>query len=210
MRLSTAASAVMAILAGLALIEAQPQAASSISVQRNGAVEIAGRSMSCGSVRSQLDSGLQNLGISIPDRGLIVINPALLRRQPETVRLFVFTHECGHHYVGGSELGADCWAVRRGLREGWLTKDGLRQVCGSFGNAPETPTHPSAARRCSNLNRCFASELAAIEKEQEKERAKVAAPQPAQASEGVSAAAGYEASPRLTSEPKLVRTGKPH
>lgn len=209
MRLSTVASAVTTIIAGLALAEPQPQAASSISVLPNGAVEIAGRSMSCGTVRSRLDSGLQNLGISIPDRGLIVINPALLRRQPETVRLFVFTHECGHHYVGGSELGADCWAVRRGLREGWLTKDGLKQVCGSFGNAPETPTHPSAARRCSNLNRCFASEWAAIEKEQEKEKARVAAPQPAQgSSEGVSAA-GYEASPRLTSEPKLVRTGKP-
>lgn len=205
MRLSTVALAAIATLAGVALVGPEPQAASTISVQRNGAVEIAGRSMRCGNVRSRLDSGLQNLGISIPDRSLIVINPALLRRQPETVRLFVFTHECGHHSVGGSELGADCWAVKRGLREGWLTKEGLKQVCRSFGNAPETPTHPSASRRCSNLDRCFASEWAAIEKE----KTKVAAPQPAQSTTQQAPAAAYEAAPQLISEPKLVRTGKP-
>ena len=48
------------------------------------------------------------------------------------------------------------WAVRRGVRDGWLNRTGLAPICSSFGNASETPTHPSAARRCSNLERCFA------------------------------------------------------
>jgi hypothetical protein len=161
--------------------------------------------MSCGNVRSRLDARLDNIGISIPDRGLIVMNPSLLGRETSTVRLFVYSHECGHHHVGGSELGADCWAVRRGLREGWLDKDGLKQVCGSFGGAPETPTHPSAARRCRNLNQCFATEVAAIAKEKEKSLAK--AQQPAAPPEPATTAA-YEASPQLLSGPKLVRSGR--
>ena len=45
--------------------------------------------MRCGKVRSTLDPRLQNLGISIPARRLLVLNPTLLQRHPHTVRLFV-------------------------------------------------------------------------------------------------------------------------
>ena len=44
--------------------------------------------------------------------------------------------------------GADCWAVKQGVRQGWLDRQGIDQVCRSFGNTPETPTHPSGASRC--------------------------------------------------------------
>lgn len=163
------------------------------SLQADGSVAIAGRNLRCGSVRSALDSRLPNLGVSIPDKHLLVINPSLLRRQPETVRLFVFHHECGHHHVGGSEMGADCWAVRRGVLEGWLDRTGLGQVCKSFGNAPDTPTHPSAARRCGNLDKCFASATTLLA-QQEAAKATAAAQQ---------AAPG----PSLVIGPTLVRTG---
>ncbi|MFX8668596.1 hypothetical protein ABTM51_20785, partial [Acinetobacter baumannii] len=81
--------------------------------------EAAGRKVSCGrNIRTILDPQLPNLGIAT--RNLLVMNPRLLQRQPENVRLFVFHHECGHHHVGGDELGADCWAVRQGVASGWL------------------------------------------------------------------------------------------
>jgi hypothetical protein len=54
-------------------------------------------------------------------------------------------------------MKADCWAVDRGVRDGWLDKVKLPEVCRSFGNAPATPTHPSAASRCRNLERCLAA-----------------------------------------------------
>jgi hypothetical protein len=76
------------------------------------------------------------------------------------VRLFVFYHECGHHHVGASELGADCWAVGQGVRQGWLDRGELGQVCRSFGNAPATATHPSGSERCANVERCLASAIA--------------------------------------------------
>jgi hypothetical protein len=90
----------------------------------------------------------------------LILNPVMLNQQPPTVRLFVFTHECGHLTVGDSELDADCFAVHKGVREHWLDRKGLDQVCQSFDGAPETDTHPSAKRRCAALDRCFAKALA--------------------------------------------------
>jgi hypothetical protein len=168
------------------------QAAPPVTLQSDGSIHIAGRTLRCGKVRNALDAQLPNLGISVPDRRLLVVNPLLLARQPETVRLFVFHHECGHHNVGASELNADCWAVRRGVQEGWLNNAGLVQVCNSFHGAPATATHPSGARRCSNLDRCFAAAQA--------EKA---------ASEQTTARAEPATSPipRLVIGPRLVRDG---
>jgi len=161
-------------------------AASPVSLQRDGAITMAGRALKCGSVRNVLDNRLPNLGIASP--GVLVMNPRLLTRQPQTVRLFVFYHECGHHHVGGNELKADCWAVGEGVREGWLDRKGLTQVCASFNDAPPTPTHPSGHARCGNLDRCFASAT-----QRQRTAAATAVPK-AQA-------------PKLTAGPTLVRPG---
>jgi len=133
----------------------ESRSAPPVALEADGSVRIAARTLRCGNVRNVLDARLQNLGISVLEAKLLVINPRLMARQPGPVRLFVFQHECGHHHVGASELAADCWAVERGVRDGWLDAAGLAQICQSFGDAPATATHPSGARRCGNLNRCF-------------------------------------------------------
>jgi len=168
------------------------ESASSISLQRDGAVTIAGRVLRCGRVRNVLDSRLPNLGVAAP--GVLVLNPGLLNRHSEIVRLFVFHHECGHHHVGASELKADCWAVKEGVKHGWLDRDGLAQACRSFGNAPSTATHPSGARRCANLDRCFAA-AGAVQAKQ------------AQTSGTMVTASLRRDAPRLVSGPTLVRNG---
>ena len=131
---------------------------SPIALRRNGELLIANRALRCGRMRNVLDPGLPTLGSASP--GLVVLNPYLLNRQPDAVRLFVFYHECGHHYVGRSELGADCWAVNQGIRQGWLDHQAIEQVCQDFGNYPASATHPSGARRCANLRQCFANAIA--------------------------------------------------
>jgi len=136
-------------------------AATPISLQKDGAVVVAGHLLRCPNTRAMLDPRLPNLGLAA--RGVVVLNPRLLNRQSDTVRLFVFHHECGHHHVGGSETGADCWAVKQGVRQGWLDRQRLAQVCRSFGNAPETSTHPSGASRCASLDQCFANVTVAQE-----------------------------------------------
>ena len=168
------------------------QSASPISLQRDGAVTISGRMLRCGSVRNVLDSRLPNLGIAAP--GVLVLNPGLLSRHSEIVRLFVFHHECGHHHAGASELKADCWAVTEGVKQRWLDRGGLAEACRSFGDAPATPTHPSGARRCANLDRCFAAASAAHAKQQQAEATMVSA-------------SATRAAPKLVSGPTLVRSG---
>jgi hypothetical protein len=162
-----------------------------IAKQGDGTLLIAGRSLRCGRNRNVLDRSLPNLGLAAP--GVLVFNPRELNRWSDIVRLFVYHHECGHHNVGGSELGADCWAVKQGVRDGWLTRDGLAQVCHSFGNGPGTSTHPSGARRCASLNRCFATAVATLAKEK--------------ATAGAKSAVAPGAEPKLIQGPILKRSG---
>jgi hypothetical protein len=164
------------------------------SAQRNvSALQLAGRQVHCDRVRLRLDGRLENLGAAAVDERLLLLNPRLLRRYSNTVQLFVFHHECGHHRVGGSELKADCWAVNRGLRDGWLDRKGLAQVCRSFENAPETDTHPSGRRRCANIDRCFATAELDIAREKKEHQRKIAAE-------------AIRNAPKLVAGPRLLRT----
>jgi hypothetical protein len=136
---------------------------SPIGLKPNGQLLMAGRALRCGHVRNVLDPNLDNLGVAA--RGVIVFNPHLLDHHPDAVRLFVFHHECGHHHVGSNEISADCWAVKRGVAEGWLNHQGMEQVCRSFGSDPATSTHPSGPKRCASLQQCYAITIRARTKE---------------------------------------------
>lgn len=167
---------------------------SAMVLRRDGTLNVAGHTLRCGTMRNVLDPRLPGLGLAAP--GVVVFNPRLINRQSNTVRLFVFYHECGHHHVGGSETGADCWAAKQGVRQGWLTREALPDVCRSFGNGPATATHPAGSVRCSSLQQCFSTALA--DKEQRaKQAAKTSAPPKTEA-----------AAPELVSGPTLMYDGK--
>ena len=144
---------------GFLAVSLQAHAGSRLNLLPDGRVQIDNRTVKCGTARTVLDPMLPNLGIFVPRSKLVVLNPAILRRHSEAVRLFVYFHECGHHHVGASELDADCWAVKKGVSDGWMTSQAVREICKSFGDTPGTPTHPSSARRCRNLEQCHASTL---------------------------------------------------
>ncbi len=191
-RLIFAALVVGASVAGMGLLPP-----SSVRAQRASSetFELAGRTVRCESVRIVTDNRLPSEGAAAP--GVLILNPRMLREQPPLVGLFVFHHECGHHHVGDSELKADCWAVDRGVRDGWLDQKGLKAVCDSFEDAPETATHPSGRRRCRNLDQCLATAVAAL---------------PANRPISTAAASAIHTRtssmpPRLVSGPKLVGSG---
>jgi len=121
-------------------------------------VSLGGRQLQCNNAPIMVDRTLPSEGAA--DDESLILNPDMLKDQPEIVRIFIFKHECGHLTVGDSELAADCFAVHQGVREQWLDRKGLNQVCQSFGGDPETDTHPSGARRCRNLDKCYAEALA--------------------------------------------------
>lgn len=121
-------------------------------------VTLGGRKVQCNNAPILVDYDLPSEGAA--DDGSVFLNPDILNGQPEIVRIFVFKHECGHLTVGGSELAADCFAVHQGVREQWLDRKGLDQVCMSLDGEPESDTHPSGKRRCRNLNKCYVEALA--------------------------------------------------
>jgi hypothetical protein len=119
---------------------------------------VGGRKVQCNNAQIVVDYTLPSEGAS--DGEAVFLNPDILNGRPEIVRTFVFKHECGHLTVGGSELAADCFAVHQGVREQWLDRKGLDQVCASLDGEPESDTHPSAERRCRNLDQCYVEALA--------------------------------------------------
>ena len=143
-----------ALLGLMAVVPASAPVANAGEEWVGRSITLAGRKMSCGRADILIDRDLPSEGGA--GETVLIFNPKMLNRQPPTVRLFVFKHECGHISVGDSELDADCYAVKHGVQEGWLDRQGLAQVCDSFEGAPETDSHPSAKRRCANLDRCYA------------------------------------------------------
>lgn len=203
-----AAAAVMlccAAAAGPAL------AAGPARINADGSMDIAGYRVQCANVRTRLDRRLNNLGAASPEERLLLINPVMLAAETPIVQLFVYHHECGHHRVGASEIGADCWAVERGVEDGWLDRRGLKAVCNSFGGTPETATHPSARKRCAALDQCFAK--ASLKKQTPVpvpapvEVARKSVPAPAVATVATYRAPEAGSQPVLVQEPQLIRNG---
>ena len=158
MRISRRVS--LALAASIVVLTSTGAGAQTARMGPDGSFQVGGRRLTCENVRTRMDRDLPNLGVAVPAQRLLLINPDLIGRQPSIVQMFVFAHECGHHRVGASELGADCWAVNHGVADGWLSRASLNQICKSFGGRPATPTHPSAQSRCAALDRCFGTAMA--------------------------------------------------
>jgi hypothetical protein len=119
-----------------------------------GRTEIDGRLMTCGAAATVLDPQYHDFGGSYP--GFIVLNPALFAGLATPVKLWIFSHECAHQTVGADEVRADCTAVERGKREGWLAPSGLAQVCAFMNPAHADSRHFSGPQRCELMQRCYA------------------------------------------------------
>jgi hypothetical protein len=85
-----------------------------------------------------------------------VLNPRLLARVSRPVKLWIHAHECGHQFRGPDEETADCFAVQRGRREGWLTPEGLEEVCRFISPAKGDSMHLAGSYRCSYMRKCYA------------------------------------------------------
>jgi hypothetical protein len=118
-----------------------------------GRAEIDGHAMSCGAAPTILDPHYPDFGGSFP--GFIVLNPKLFAGLSTPVKLWIFGHECAHQKVGNDEVKADCAAVQRGRRDGWLDAAGLAQVCTFMAPARGDGSHFTGTRRCALMKACF-------------------------------------------------------
>lgn len=118
-----------------------------------GQLVIDGSRLICGNRPTVLDSTLDDYGAAYP--GFLILNPKLISRVPKAVKLWIYSHECGHQFRGPDEETADCFAVQRGRRQRWLTTDGLEQICKFIHPAKGSSMHYSGPLRCNVMRQCY-------------------------------------------------------
>jgi hypothetical protein len=122
-----------------------------------GKMTLDGRPVSCGARPTVIDAKLDSWGGSYP--GYLIVNPDRLRGLATPVKFYVYYHECGHQFVGASEVGADCFSIRRGVTYGWLNAKGMDQVCAFISQLKGDAVHPPGPRRCELMRQCYAMAL---------------------------------------------------
>jgi hypothetical protein len=120
-----------------------------------GQLVLDGNSVICGQRVTVLNSKLDDYAAAFP--GFLILNPTLLANVSSTpVKLWIYSHECGHQFRGPDEQTADCFAVQRGRREKWLTPQGLEEVCRFISPAKGDSMHFKGPQRCEAMRRCYA------------------------------------------------------
>ena len=119
-----------------------------------GSLKLDGFRMTCGQRPTVLDNQLDDYGAAYP--GFLILNPRLMAKVPTVVKKWIFAHECGHQFRGPDEETADCFAVQRGRRQGWLTEVGLEEICKFISPAKGDSMHLSGSHRCQAMRQCFA------------------------------------------------------
>lgn len=119
-----------------------------------GELKLDGQQQICGQRPTVIDSQLDDYGAAYP--GFLILNPRLLQQVSTPVKLWIFAHECGHQFRGPDEETADCFAVQRGRRMGWLDEEGLEEICAFITPSKGGTMHYSGAHRCEYMRKCFA------------------------------------------------------
>jgi hypothetical protein len=119
-----------------------------------GMLTIDNHKVICGTRPTVLDSNLDDYAAAYPT--FLILNPRLLAKiKSLPVKLWIHAHECGHQFRGPDEETADCFAVQRGRRQGWLTQEGLEDVCAFITPAKASSVHYGGAKRCEAMRECF-------------------------------------------------------
>jgi hypothetical protein len=119
-----------------------------------GQLVLDGHHMSCGDRATVLDPNLDDYAAA-PYRQFVILNMPYVAKVPTAVKLWIYSHECGHLFGGPDENKADCFAVRRGRAAGWLTPQGLDEVCNFISAARPDAMHVSGSDRCKLMRQCW-------------------------------------------------------
>jgi hypothetical protein len=120
----------------------------------NGQLSFDGQPFTCGKFPTVLDPLLNDYAAA-PYKGFIILNPKVFPKVSTAVKLWIFHHECGHALGISDESKADCFSAQRGRRAGWLTPEGLNQVCEFISAGKADSRHPSGNERCTTMRICY-------------------------------------------------------
>ena len=115
---------------------------------------LAGRKVSCLGRLTVLNPYLADYGAAFPR--FIVVNPRKFERIAPAVQYWLYEHECGHEAIGPDETRADCFGIKKGVHDGWLSKNGLDQICAFINVGQPDATHTPGPERCRAMRACYA------------------------------------------------------
>jgi hypothetical protein len=118
-----------------------------------GQLKIDGRSVTCGKRPTVLYSNFDSWGGAFP--GFLILNTKKITGLSTPVKLYVYSHECGHQFIGADETKADLFAIRRGVRYGWLDAQGMDDICVFISQLKGDSVHPPGPQRCDTMRKYF-------------------------------------------------------
>jgi hypothetical protein len=129
------------------------QAGPDVKVVPHGALKIDGRMVNCGKRPTVLNSNFDSWGGAFP--GFVILNTKKINGLSTAVKLYVYSHECGHQFVGPDETKADLFAIRRGVKWGWLDAVGMEDICTFISTLKGDSVHPPGPERCETMRKYY-------------------------------------------------------
>jgi hypothetical protein len=115
----------------------------------HGQLTIDGMSVNCGKRPTVLNPNFDSWGGAFP--GFLILNTTKIQGLSTQVKLYIYSHECGHQFIGANETKADLFAIRRGVKWGWLDAKGMEQICTFISQLKGDAVHPPGTKRCETM-----------------------------------------------------------
>ncbi|MBM3543668.1 MAG: hypothetical protein FJX44_04050 [Alphaproteobacteria bacterium] len=123
------------------------------SIVPHGSLQIDGKSVNCGKRPTVLNPAFDSWGGAFP--GFLILNTNKISGLTTQVKLYIYSHECGHQFVGADEIQADLFAIRRGVRWGWLDAQGMEDICVFISKLKGDSVHPPGPKRCETMRKYY-------------------------------------------------------
>jgi hypothetical protein len=112
----------------------------------HGQLKLDGRAVNCGKRPTVLNPNFDSWGGAFP--GFLILNTKKISGLSTQVKLYIYSHECGHQFEGADETKADLFAIRRGVKWGWLDAQGMEDICVFISQLKGDSVHPPGPKRC--------------------------------------------------------------
>jgi hypothetical protein len=119
----------------------------------HGQLKIDGRSVNCGKRPTVLNPNFDSWGGAFP--GFVILNDKKISGLSTQVKLYIYSHECGHQFIGADETKADLFAIRRGVKWGWLDAQGMEDICVFISQLKGDSVHPPGPKRCETMRKYY-------------------------------------------------------
>jgi hypothetical protein len=140
-------------VSGPSIDEYLKEAGSDAKFVKQGELRIDGRLVTCGKRPTVLNPNFDSWGGAFP--GFLILNTKKIKDLSTPVKLYVYSHECGHQFEGPDETKADLFAIRRGVRWGWLDAQGMEDICTFISTLKGDSVHPPGPQRCETMRKYY-------------------------------------------------------